>query len=111
MATYCRLFLALRCLTPSRTSRASGKGQPMRRLTLCIAALALCVSALQRPYAQSRQQASAATIVGSVVDGRLQPLPGVRVTLLRSGAASLTRTTDTNGRYQFDSVPLGTYTI
>ena len=56
-------------------------------------------------------QARPVVIEGSVVDDQLKPLAAVRVSLERAGSAALTRTTDQAGRYRFEGVAAGDYTM
>ena len=56
-------------------------------------------------------QAGTIIIQGSVVDDLLKVLPGVKVSLERTGAAAVTRITDQNGRYRFENVAPGEYTV
>ena len=56
-------------------------------------------------------QAGSVVVQGSVVDDQLKALAGVKVSLERTGAAALTRTTDKDGRYRFESVAPGDYTV
>jgi hypothetical protein len=56
-------------------------------------------------------QAGSVVVQGSVVDDQLKALAGVKVSLERTGATALTRTTDKDGRYRFESVAPGDYTV
>lgn len=49
------------------------------------------------------------SVEGSVVDKNGSPAAGASVELFQSGVKKFTRTADTNGRYRFDSVPVGNY--
>jgi Ca-activated chloride channel family protein len=54
---------------------------------------------------------TATTIVGSVVDGALNPLAGVIVTLVRDGRQIATTRSDADGVFRFTNVAAGTYTV
>jgi hypothetical protein len=51
------------------------------------------------------------SVEGSVVDKNGSPATGASVALSQSGVKKFTRTADVNGKYRFDSVPLGNYEI
>jgi len=72
-----------------------------------VAGFAVFVIALSTPFAARAQVPGLLT--GTVTDGTKAPLPGVKVTIV---IESLERTavTGPDGRYQFPSLPPGTYT-
>ena len=66
------------------------------------------------PSGQTRPpqvQSVGITIEGSVVDPSLGVLPGVTVTLERDGKIVATATTGTEGKFQFDHVVAGRYSV
>ena len=56
-------------------------------------------------------QRSGVTIVGSVVDAGLAPIPGVAVTLERGGRVEKNTTTDAAGAFRFTAVAPGSYRV
>jgi hypothetical protein len=74
---------------------------------LALAALVGCGLALPL-FAQSDR----ATIAGTVKDPSSAVLPGVRVQVTNTGTAAIeTTTTDTQGFYRIDNLPVGAYTV
>jgi Ca-activated chloride channel family protein len=51
------------------------------------------------------------TVDGSVVDRELKPLPGVSVTLERSGGTAVKQVTDSSGAFRFEKVVPGEYRV
>ena len=57
------------------------------------------------------QAGSGLVVHGSIVDERLNPLPGVKVSLERANRTPVVVMTDKAGQYRFENVALGEYTI
>jgi Ca-activated chloride channel family protein len=73
--------------------------------------LAAVAASGPRLAASADVQAGSVIVEGTVVDERLVVLAGVKVTLERTGATAVARTTDQAGRYRFEGVAVGGYTI
>ncbi len=85
-------------------------------VVLCAAALAAIAASTSAPaQAVPRPSASIPTMMavrGVAYDSiRRQPLRDAFVSILGSGAGARNTTTDSHGRFQFDSVPPGDYTF
>ena len=75
-------------------------------------ALLLLLLTLPFPAVYFASGAGHALADGTVVDASGQPLPGVTVTALRpDGVVGHSVVTDTDGRFAFEALPAGTYTL
>jgi Ca-activated chloride channel family protein len=73
--------------------------------------LAACVQPSAQSAGQSAPPAGGATVLGSVVDGALDPLAGVVVTIRRDGRVIGTATTGADGTFRIAGIPAGTFKI
>ncbi len=74
------------------------------RLALSVALVLACAPCLMAAQGEAR-------VTGRVADDTGAPLPGAAVELTSADGQPRATATDANGRYVFDDVPRGTYTI
>ena len=84
-------------------------GGPSMKTRLLIPCTVVTVLALSLGVAWG-QGLTTGTIAGTVVDSQGEPLPGVTIAIT-SNQGSKTVTTDENGRYTFQGLTVGTYTL
>ena len=76
--------------------------------------LPAATQALTLTVLQQAPTATTAVLAGTVINTRNQPLPNIAVHLVAAGSitdAAPPATTATNGAYEFDNVPPGTYQV
>ena len=76
-------------------------------------ALVVWAISIAVPIGQSTPpaQPAGAVITGSVVDSKLAVLPGVKVTLQRAEKTVATTVTNAEGKFRFDGIATGAYTV
>src|SRR6185295_4495928 len=89
----------------------------LRIAFLLIATASVCVAAMfaapQTPTAAGAAQRASGTItvIGSIVDVNLVPVPGARVALERTGEVAMNATTGTDGQFRFEHVAAGPHRV
>src|SRR5262245_53080444 len=86
-----------------------------RALLYLLSMLAICALASTAFLDQNQSQPATTngnvTIIGSVVDGSLNPLPGVTVTLERDGRVAAKSVSGADGGFRFTNIAPGAYRV